>query len=139
MTQQLKLREHILTAVEAFKVPDKKDETERMLHDVFVWQEICSMAEKNLKAAWAAAQSGSGVVEDDDTLRKSAGAAIAAESKTYSCVVKVDNPRESFDKDEFVSLVAAKYKLNPARVLQLAELAKKPTAAPLSKKIVCAS
>lgn len=139
MNQQEKLREHIITAVEAFKAPDKKGESERMLHDVFVWQELSSLAEKNLKAAWAALQSGAGFVEDDDTLREKPGATIAVESKTYSCLIKVDNPRETFDKDEFVSLVAAKFKLNPARVLPLADLAKKQGAAPLSKKIVCTS
>jgi hypothetical protein len=137
-TQQDKLYDALMDMVDAFRNPDSKENAGPLLHDVFVWQEIKSIADKNLKAAWSAAQSDEGILPPDDELREEVGQNIPVQTKTYSCIVKVDEARETFDRDAFISSVAAKFKIPAAKLVAVADRSKKPSAAPLSKRVTCA-
>lgn len=118
--------------------PDRKSNQGNILFDVFCWQEVTSIAKKKLEAAWKVAQDVKGLVPDDDVLRKryGAGEQIVAETDSFSCVVKLTEPRKAFDLETFIGRLAKKYKLDADELAELAENCKVDGKRSVSKKIL---
>lgn len=134
------LRDELAEWVLDYGNPDKKSNVGRALHEIWIWQEIEEFASEARKRAWKAAQvadEGDPIVPPDEELRGDIGEAIVVDSKTYSCVVKVDAPRQNFDRDTFVALVTRKFGIPASKMVALVDAAKKETAAPLTKTIIC--
>lgn len=132
-----KLQDFIRVTVGSYTNPEPRSNEGRLLHDIWVWQEVAALAGAAEKAAWQAAQLGDdALIPTDAELRGKAGEAIVADSAAYSCIVRVDGPRKSFDRDTFIALVARKFKIPAADIAQLAELAKVEGASPLTKRVV---
>ena len=130
------LKDYLADAVGAYK-PDDSGNSARLLHDIWVWQEIKAAADDALRVAWGAAQAAE-LIPSDKELRadEGGGETIVAESQTYSAVVRCDAPRMNFDRDMFVGLVAAKFRLQAGEIAPLVDKAKKETAAPLTKRVI---
>lgn len=105
------------------------------LWPIYFWQEVEKYAEKQLKASWIKAQEAL-VVDNDEELRKLSGEQILEESEQFSVVIKVDAPRETFSKEDFVAAVAKKYKLDPAKLNAIAATCMSKSKPPLSKKVL---
>ena len=139
-----KFKEHILSHLAVFStdkfgrnLTDRKSNTGKYLSDVYIWQEVLRVATEQLKAAWKAAQNGSGIVPEDDDLRKLAkGEHIVAESSTMSCLVKLTEERKTFDQEKFIATVAKKYKIPVEKLQAIAEASRVPGAPPLQKRII---
>lgn len=93
--------------IDSIRNPDRKSNGGQHLFEIYYWQEITALAEKELKKAWEAAATG-GLIKDDDFYRKTEGETIAAESGSFSCVMKVSAPRKTLDKEAFLDAVARK-------------------------------
>lgn len=107
------------------------------LCEIFFWQEIAKTAADNLKLAWANAQGESGPIDVDDDLRDhGAGEFIVCESEHFSCVVKVQEPRQNFDRDLFIQSLCRTYKLDRDAVEKMAKNCCTATRAPLSKQVL---
>lgn len=120
-----------------FGVPDKKDNAGPMLADVFFWQEVSAMAEKALKEAWAALQGEDGFIGDDDALRDlGPGEQIVAESGSFSCLIKVTEPRKSFSREDFIWNISKRFKAKKEDLEKIAESSMKAGKASLTKRIV---
>lgn len=131
-----KLHDYIRTTVAAFPAVERGNKG-RMLHEIWVWQEVCALAGAAEKQAWQAAQLGEdSLIPPDAELRLESGETIVADSAGYSCVVRVDKPRSAFDRDTFIALVCREYKIPAAEMLRLVERAKAEGTAPLTKRIV---
>lgn len=115
--------------------PDRKSNVGTALYNVFIWQEIASIAEKEEKEAWAELDA-SRLIPTDDRLRQTEGERIEAESKHFSLLVKVSKPRQTNDIDAFIALVAKKHKIPKSTLEAYAELTKKVSKASLSKKVL---
>lgn len=118
--------------------PKRGDNIEPYLADIYVAQEVKKWAEDRLKRAWARAQDDKdGVAPSDDQLRKTGkGEEIIIESGHFSMTVKVDTPRQSFDRKAFVAQVAKRYKLPLDKLDALADECVVKTAPPLTKRVL---
>ena len=134
-----KLRAYIHTTMAAYPNPDRKDKSNagRMLHEIWIWQECASLAASAEKAAWQAAQLGDhSLIPPDAELREDTGESIVADSDSYSCLVRVDAPRATFDKETFIAIVSREYKIPAAELLRVVERSTKEGTAPLTKRVV---
>jgi len=134
-----KLHAYIHTTMAAYPNPDQKarGNAGRMLHEIWIWQEAAALAASAEKAAWQAAQLGDNyLIPPDGELRDDAGESVVADSPSYSCVVRVDAPRASFDRDTFIALVSRQYKIPAAELLRIVERSTKGGTAPLTKRVV---
>lgn len=64
---------------------------------------------------------------------KGDGTTIVTEHYQYS--FKVGNPQERFDKDAFITAVSEEFKIPKHKLVSLAQLSTKPTAAPVTVTI----
>lgn len=111
------------------------DNTGPFLSDIYIWQVTEAYAGEKKKEAWKTAQT-EGFVPSDTQLRGFAeGDHIVADSKQFSCLVKVTRPHGRFNKDEFVAAVARKYKIKMGELLKLVEQYTEPGAVPLTKRV----
>lgn len=112
----------------------KMSNDESTLSEVFLWQEVEKLADKNLKVAWK----DTGLT--DDNLRSlGIGEHIALESGSLSCVAKVSDGRVCFDKDAlsaFILAIAKKHKIPVASLNTLAEKCKGKTKPILEKRVL---
>jgi hypothetical protein len=118
--------------------PDHKSNTGPVLFDIFLWQTVKDYADEQLKKAWTAANE-EAVVPTDDRMRETLDRGedkIVAESNTFSCIVKVTEPRVTFDKDTFLADCAKKFKVPIAKLVGLAKACGKEGKPPLSKRVV---
>ena len=107
------------------------------LYDIFFFQEVIEYAEIQLRKYWAAAQGEHRPIDTDDELRKlGKGEHIVAESDKFSCVVTVNNPRLSLDKDAFIASISRKFKLKRDVLDKLADASKKRSRAPVQKRVL---
>lgn len=116
--------------------PDRRHNAGPVLFELFVWQEACTVAEAQLKSAWVDART-SGVIMPDDALRDlSTGEHIVAESARFSCLVTLQSPRNTFDKEKFLDIASKRLKLPRIKLLSLMEEATRPSKAPLGKRVL---
>lgn len=132
------LHDYVSTVIEAYTNPDKKSNEGRLLHDIWLWQEVATYADNALKAAWKIAQAGEdAMIPSDDELRKEPGEAIVADSAHYSAMVRVDAPRRLFNQDAFVAIVARRHGISASKLMGYVEQAKlEGDKAPLTKRII---
>lgn len=126
-----------LTAlVESLPSPRKSNDA-KYYQEIFAWQEIAALAEDRMKAAWKEAQGPAAVIEADDDMRaRGVGDHIVSEAGNFSCVAKVANEGQRFDKEAFVELAAKKLKVPPSKIMALMMDATKPSKAALQKRIM---
>lgn len=119
------------------KNPDRKDNVGALLFDVFYWQELKALADKQLETAWGALVS-EGLLESDDSLRSTAaiGDTLVTESPHFSVLVKLSSPRAVPDKTAFFKAVAKASKLPVAKLEALWQASSKPSKPSLSKKVL---
>jgi hypothetical protein len=122
--------------VDALKPRDKSN-AGSYLFEIWVWQEMCALAEAKLKVAWKRAQD-DGIIADDDTLRATLGETIVVESDKFSCVATVASPSSRFDQPTFIQKVAKKWKLNAADLNKVADQSKLPSKSALTKRVLAA-
>jgi len=114
--------------------PDRKNNGP-YLFDIYYWQELSDLADKELKKAWKAATEAE-VLEEDDTYRQVLGETIAAESSSFSCVMKVSAPKKTIDKEAFLAAVSRKSRLAVSTLEALWEDHQKEGKAALSKRVL---
>jgi hypothetical protein len=109
----------------------------QLLYDLYFWQEVCKLADTELKKAWKTAQADDGPVDTDDDLRQlTKGEHIVCESDDFSCLVTVQGPRANFDRELFVESLCKAFKLKRASVDKVAENCLVETKPPLQKRVV---
>src|SRR4051812_16015247 len=90
----------------------KQDDLGPYFGPIYFWQEIRKYSEASYEAAWKLTQKAK-VVPDDDALRDlGQGEHIIADSRVFSFIAKIDKPRDAFDPEKFIQVVAKKYKLD---------------------------
>lgn len=117
--------------------PNRKDNKSKYLFDIFIWQTAYKFAGDKLEKAWTQAQT-DGVIDSDETLRSmdKSDEHIVSETNNFSCVVKLDKPRETFNRNLFIETVAKKYKINVVDLLVIADACKDKGKAPLHKRVL---
>lgn len=118
--------------------PDWKDKRGRALYEIFVWQTICSAAEKSLKAAWKAAQEGpEAFVDEDETLRElGPGDHIVVDTDCFSVMAKLASERSYFTPEHFAEAAFRKWKIKKDDVLRMIEASKLPGKPSLTKRVL---
>lgn len=118
--------------------PDWKDKRGRVLYEIFVWQTICSAAEKSLKAAWKAAQTGpEAFIDEDDELRQlGSGDHIVVDTDCFSVTAKLASERSYFNPEHFADDAVRKWKVKKDDVLRMIEAAKLPGNPSLTKRVL---
>jgi len=114
----------------------KDDDLGPYFGTIFYWQEIKKFSEAAHEAAWKIAQKAKVAPEDDDLRDLGNGEHIISDSKLFSFIVKVDNPRKTFDQEAFIEQISRKYKLNVAELSKIAATCMKDSKPPLSKRIL---
>lgn len=112
------------------------DNAGSILGKIFIWQETKRYADAQLKGAWQAAVAAD-LIPGDDALRE--GEKIEktfGESKYFTIVAEVSEPRKTFDRDTFIATVAKKYRIDPGKLNAIAVECTKETKAPLAKKVL---
>jgi hypothetical protein len=115
--------------------PDRKSNVGTLLFEVYTAAELANLAEKKAEQAWEQLEV-QGLIPSDDKLRREEGERIVVESGHLSAMIKVSAPRQTFDKEAFITAVCKKYKLPVAAITALADGAKKVGKAALSKKVL---
>jgi hypothetical protein len=114
-----------------------KDNEAKLFHDVLVWQEVASIADKNEKAAWKTVQTTERLIPTDDDMRdEGIGEHIIAEAGDYSCVATISAARKTFKLEKFIQAVAKRYKIDAATLTKMAEAACEEGKLTLSKRIL---
>lgn len=103
---------------------------------IYYWQEIKKHAESALETSWKLAQKSKVIPDDDDLRDLGAGEHIIADSKQFSFIAKVDRPRQNFDPEQFIQLVAKRYKLSAPDLTKMAAGCLKDSKPPLTKRIL---
>jgi hypothetical protein len=118
--------------------PDAKENAGPMLYSIFAWQEIERYAKERVKRAWEGAQSKDGIIPSDEELRElpTKEERIVAETNSFSCLVKIGEPQNRFDKDLFLDEVARRYKIKREKLEEIAEGCVKPTNASITKRVI---
>lgn len=124
---------NFLESTKSLKFPDRSN-VAKILWQTYLWQEICSRATKTERACWKSLQEQK-LLPDDDELRKLRGEHILLDTNTLACVIKVEDPRDMFDRDLFIKKVARKYKIKETELVTIAEKCVKPSKAKLTKRI----
>lgn len=115
--------------------PDEKSNTGGALFRAFVWQEISSHAEKEIKKAWSEVLEITG--HDEDSLRKEPqGESILLEGSIFSAIVKVTAPRKTFSKEAFIAAIAKQHKIPAAKLEALAAKCVVEGKPPVSKRVL---
>lgn len=111
--------------------------TGKQLWTVYFWQVVAEVAEKSKKASWEAIQGAGGLVDADDKLRAlSAGEHIAAESNKYTVMVKLSEPRKTFNLEAFIEKAARRYRIPKDKLTELAEACRTEGKPALTKRII---
>lgn len=126
-----------LDALQEVLPPMKRsDNLGPILGEIYVAQEAKKWADARLKKAWAIAQSEDGPVPSDNDMRAyGKGEHMVCESTSFSVVASVDAPRSNFDKEAFITQVAAKFKIPLGKLNLLAASCVAKSAPPLSKRV----
>lgn len=114
----------------------REDNTDMLLCDMFVWQELAAAATKNLKKAQQSLDKSELVPEDDALRTYEVGDHTIETSGHFAFTVKVSEPRALFDKDAFVVLAVKKLKVKKSVIRDLLEASTSESKAPLSKRVV---
>jgi hypothetical protein len=114
----------------------KEDDLGPYFWSIFYWQEIKKHSEAAHEAAWKVAQRAKVVKDDDDLRDLGGGEHIIADSKLFSFIARVDSPRQTFDPEKFIKLVAKKFKLDEDVLTRMAADCLKDSKPPLSKRIL---
>jgi hypothetical protein len=135
-----KLKDKLIATVDAMvKLVKPRDRTNTgpYLFEIWIWQELCALAEDRVAVAWKKAQD-NGIIPQDDDMRKKSGETIVTESDKFSCVATVASPGERFDKDQFIAEIVRKYKLRSADLYEIADshVCKKEAKAALKKRVL---
>lgn len=125
---------YIKSVLTKIPIPDKKY---KLLGEIFVWQEMETYAKARKEAAWKAAQDIGGLIDSDEDLREYIkGEEIVFETAHFSCIVKVSEARERFDRDTFIKRVAKKYKIPAPDLVKMSDRCKCYSLAPLTKRVI---
>lgn len=106
-----------------------------LLGKLFILQEMSSYADRELKKAWkelAAEQ----LIPADDDLRKDKSKRMVLESKQFSLMVSVGEPRKTLDQAWLATEASTKFDVDLAEVSKLIEKCKKEGTPPLSKEVL---
>lgn len=108
-----------------------------VLGTVYVWQETLAYAKKELETAWKHLVT-QNLIDSDEVLKAEGPGEehILTESNSFSVIAKVSSPRKVFSKDKFIVAVARKYKLDPAKLTDLAETCMSESSPPLHKRVL---
>lgn len=116
--------------------PDRKSNTGQVLFELFFWQEVQKEAETQTERIWEKAVEGK-LVKDDDYYRNvGPGEVIAAESDTFSCLMKVGKGRATLDKEAFLLAVAKKARISVESLQELWDKHQKVGKNSLSKRVL---
>ncbi len=118
--------------------PNPKSNLGTMLHELYVWQELTSMAGNELELAWAKAQNkDGGICDEDDRLRKGdVGESEICNSKHYALVIGIKTPAQRVDGAEFYKALAKRFKTTTDEIQRIADKCKVDNKPALTKKVV---
>lgn len=118
--------------------PDRKSNLGTMLHRLFIWQELATAAEAELKRAWKAAQAKEdGICDADDLLRElGTGQSEVCNSKHYALLVDVKTPASRVDTETFYKKLAKRFGTTVKEIERIADDSKVDNKASLTKKVV---
>lgn len=137
------LKDRILETLHSFadgrgnviKNPDQKGNKGPLLFEIFFWQEVGKEADTQLKQLWEKAYE-SEVIEADDDYRKKIGETIAAESPSFTCLMKVGKGRDSLDKEAFLAAVAKRARISVEALEELWDKHQVTSKNSLSKRVL---
>lgn len=116
--------------------PDRKTAAGAVLFELFFWNTVQDEAETQVKKLWAKAVTDK-VLKDDDHYRNlGPGETIAAESSTFSCLMKVGKGRNTLDKEAFLAAVARKARISVEALEELWDKHQKEGKNSLSKRVL---
>lgn len=132
------ISEIIQANIESIALRASKSNGAGMLFELHKWQEAKSIAERRLKEAWTAAQSGEfSFIADDDKLRKKKlGTHVVSEGGKFSVVVKVSAGDTRFDPAKFKMLARRRFKLTDEQVTKLIEDSKVQGKPKIEKRVL---
>lgn len=117
--------------------PDRKSNIGALLHRIFVWQELASAAETELKHVWTEAQAAAGICGNDDELRKlGIGQSEVCNSRSYALLVDVKTPAQRLDNALFLKTLARRFHTTVEELERIADKCKVDNRASLTKKVV---
>lgn len=116
--------------------PDRSN-SGKLLWTIYFWQVVTELAKKRCENSWEEIQKAGGLVDSDDRLRElAAGEHIATESNKFTALIKLSEPRRTFNTEEFVSRAARKFRVPASKIEALIEDCKLPGKPALTKRIV---
>jgi hypothetical protein len=136
MAKALTVIEQLTKAFASVQYTAKRKTNSGVLFDIRKWQEAKSMAEKNLKQAWADAQAEGLVTTDDDMRALGEGTHVVTESGPFSVTAKVSTARSSIDADLLLSAIVSHFKCTPLVALNVIERGKKEGKPALEKRVL---
>lgn len=117
-------------------IAEPKNAKERLLNDLFVYQETASTARKLLDETYEKCRE-AGLLESDEDLRKyEAGEYVEFKSKQLALTVMIKEPGIAFDRSKFIIKAAKKFGVDPSVIDKMMEKCTKENAAAVVKKVV---
>jgi hypothetical protein len=117
------------------KNPDERSNTGQLLGEVFLWETARDLCADRAKSAWADLESME-LYSDADLRSLGESESIVVKSPHFALSVKVSKPRMMFDRDLFIERIAADFKIDKHRLIELATTCKAASKPPLSKKVL---
>lgn len=115
--------------------PTRLSNLDTSLCDAYIWQEVMNLAAQKYKTAMA--ELADTVSVTDDEIREYAvGEHSISTGNRFCLIAKIQACRQNFDKDIFIEKAAKKFAVPLAKLKALAEISKKDSKAPLSKRVV---
>lgn len=125
-----------VAVLDEVKNPDRKYNVGARLFEIFCWQEISKLADERLKESWSSAAE-AGLIKTDDHYRNlGAGEVIAAESPSFSALMKISAPRKNLNRNDFLNAVARKARISRESLEELWDDCSEEGKPPLSKRIL---
>ncbi len=113
-----------------------KGAKERLLNDLFVYQEAASAAKKLLDETYEKCRE-AGLLESDEKLREyEAGDYVELKSKQLALTITIREPAIVFDRGSFILKAAKKFGVNASVIDKMMEKCTKENAAAIVKKVV---
>lgn len=131
------INESVTSILEALSPKKGARNTEAVLFEICKWQEAKSIADRNLKTAWAKAQEEDGLIPDDEKLRKKKlGTHIVTEGGKFSVTAKLSAGDNRLDPEKLAAKMARKFKVPLADCVKLIEASRTQGNPKLEKRVL---
>ena len=116
--------------------PDQQHNVGALIGDAYFWDTVQDLAASKSRSAWSTLEKEGFIQNKDDIRNEVDGEKTLVHSPSFAVIAKVSNPRASFDKDAFITLVSSKFKIDKHKLVELAQDCTKQSKAPVSLKIL---